>query len=220
MADIEHKLHYAGVDWKKINKKQEEKWASRSGSVTVVKEGDPQKTKQFKKSRQNQGLNKAKKQKPSLCQVRKHDWEGEYNDGWLTLNCLICKIKNVSYKMSKRELECIENGWWTVNDLYIRVDKKGYVIDSKGGRRPKQSEFESMPSVDPFDLTKLSIGIQEYKAPTKSNGNTVKNDKKFYLPPMKWQWTIYRGFDAIRYGYAHTREDALKIANETMNGMK
>lgn len=217
MADIEHKLHYAGVDWKKVNKKQEEKWAARSGDVTVVKEGDPQKTQQFKKSRQNQGMNKSKKKKPSLCQTRKHDWEGEYKDGWLTLNCLICKVKNVSYFLSKRELECIENGWWTVNDLYIRVDKKGNVLDAKGRKKITKATLDALPKIDPFDLTKLSIAYEEYKEPVKSNGNPVKNSKKFYLPPMPWKWTIFKGFDVVTFGYAHTRQDAETAANHAIS---
>jgi hypothetical protein len=208
MADIEHKIHYQGVDWKKVQKRQEEKWAARSGPVTVIKEGDPSKV--IRKP-------KPKPQRTNLCKVRNHDWEGEYKDGWLQLNCIKCFVKNVSYKLSNRELECIEKGWWTVNDLYIRVDKKGNVLDSKGRRKVVKADLDALPKIDPFDLTKRSIGIEQYKAPTKKNGKAVKNENKFFLPPISWKWTVYAGFDVVTYGYAHTREDAELAANRAIN---
>lgn len=90
-------------------------------------------------------------QKPKLCKYRKHDWEGEYIDGWLNINCTICRVKNVSYYLSKRELECIEKGWWTVNDLHIRVDKKGNVIDAKGRKKVTKAMLDSLPKIDVFD---------------------------------------------------------------------
>ena len=193
MPDIKYKLEYPDVDWKKIHQAQDESWRARA-----IKEPK-------------------KKKKPNLCQTRKHDWEGEYKDGWLLVHCLICKVKNVSYFLSKRELECIENGWWTVNDLYIRVDKKGNVLDANGRKKMNKAVLDSLPKIDPFDLTKLSIAYEEYKEPVKSNGKAVKNSKKFYLPPMPWKWTIYRGFDVVTFGYAHTREDAEEAANKAIN---
>jgi hypothetical protein len=196
MSD-KHALQYRGVDWKKVHKRQEQNWAARSGPVTVIN---------------------AKDSKPkSLCKTRKHDWEGEYKDGWLNLNCLICKVKNVSYNLSKRELECIENGWWTVNDLYIRVDKKGNVLDAKGRKKVTKKELDALPKFDPFEPDKLVPVIEEYIPPTKSNGKVVKNEDKFFLPAIPWKWTVYEGLDIKTYGYAHTKEDANRMANEAIN---
>ena len=146
MPDIEHNLHYRGVDWKKINKRQEEKWAARSGPVITVKEADPTKLKAVMAKK-----TKKHNPKPKICGIKKHDWEGEYKDGWLFIHCLKCKVKNVTYQLSKRELECIEKGWWTVNDLYIRVNKKGHVFNATGGRKLTYKEYKKIPKVDPFD---------------------------------------------------------------------
>jgi hypothetical protein len=139
MPDIEHKIHYRGVDWKKVNKRQEAKWAARSSEVTIVKPADPDKLKALMASRPKP---KPKPQRPKLCGIKKHDWEGKYKDGWLFIHCLKCKVQNVTYQLSKRELECIENGWWTVNDLYIRVNKKGHVFNPKGGRKQSYKEWK------------------------------------------------------------------------------
>lgn len=206
MPDIEHKIHYQGVNWRKVNKRQEEKWAARSGPVTVVKEGTPTKI-----------VRKPKRTKPNLCKTRKHDWEGEYKDGWLSLHCLICKVKNVSYNLSKRELECIENGWWSVNDLYIRVDKKGNVLDAKGRKKVTKKELDALPKIDPLQPDKLVKVIKEYTPPTKKNGKAVKNEDKFFLPAIPWKWTVYKGFDIVTYGYTHTQEDANKMADQAIN---
>lgn len=207
MSD-KHKLHYQGVDWRKVHKRQEEKWAARSGPVTVVKEGKP-----VTKVRKP----KPQYKKPSLCQTRKHDWEGEYKDGWLELHCLICKVNNVSYQLSKRELECIENGWWSVNDLYIRVDKKGNVLDAKGRKKVTKKELDALPKLDPFEPDKLVKVIEEYTPPTKSNGKPVKYEKKFFLPPIPWKWTVYVGFDVVTYGYCYSQEDANMAADKAIN---
>lgn len=193
-AMSKHALQYQGVDWKKVQKRQEEGWAARSGPVTIKK-----------------------RKTPNLCKTRKHDWEGEYKDGWLELRCIICKVNNVSYQLSKRELECIENGWWTVNDLYIRVDKKGNVLDAKGRKKVTKKELDALPKIDPFEPDKLVKVIEEYTPPVKSNGKPVKNENKFFLPAIPWKWTIYKGFDIVTYGYTHTKEDADKMADQAIN---
>lgn len=63
MPDIEHKLHYRGVNWNKVHARQEKKWSSKSSEVTVVKAADPEKLKEFKQQRQAEGLNLPKKKK-------------------------------------------------------------------------------------------------------------------------------------------------------------
>lgn len=186
------KLIHSGVDWKKVSHDQSKNWAAKSGPVTVT-------------------------QNPKLCKTRKHDWEGDYEDGWLKLNCLICKVKNVSYQLSKRELECIENGWWGVNDLYIRVDRKGNVLDPKGRKKVSKKMLDSLPQVDPFNPNNLVKVIEEYTPPVKKSGKLVKNEDKFFLPPIPWKWTVYSGFDVVTYGYTHTEEHAHKMADQAIN---
>ncbi len=63
----------------------------------------------------------------------------------------------------------------------------------------------------------LKIVIEEYKPPVKSNGKPVKNQDKFFLPPIPWKWTLYNGFKVITFGYTHTEEDAELAANKAIN---
>ncbi len=204
MPDIQHKLHYRGVNWKKIQKRQEQKWAARSGPVRILKEADPTKVKLIKRK-------KPKPQKPQLCKVREHDWDGEYKDGWLELNCTKCLVKNVSYKLSKRELECIEKGWWTVNDLYIYVNKRGKVFDSHGNRKPTKNQLKSIPPYNPFEPEKVVKVIEDNS--TYIQPNNKKDKGQLLLPAMPWKWTVYKGLDILTFGYTHTKESAELIAD-------
>jgi hypothetical protein len=71
MPDIEHKLHYRGVNWNKVHARQEKKWAARSESVVVLKPADPEKLKEFKKERQASGLNVPKTKKGKKVRLTK-----------------------------------------------------------------------------------------------------------------------------------------------------
>jgi len=62
----------------------------------------------------------------------------------------------------------------------------------------------------------LKIVIEEYTPPKKSNGKLVKNEKKFFLPPIPWQWTLYNGSKVLSFGYCHTEEDAEIKANSAL----
>jgi len=59
----------------------------------------------------------------------------------------------------------------------------------------------------------LKIVIEKYTPPKKSNGRLVKNEKKFFLPPIPWHWSLYNGLKIVSFGYTHTEEDANKMAN-------
>jgi hypothetical protein len=48
----------------------------------------------------------------------------------------------------------------------------------------------------------INVVIEKYEATNKIV------DNKFYLPAIPWKWTIYDGSKVIRYGYAHTEEQA------------
>jgi len=43
MSDIKYKLHYRGVNWKKIESNRAKIWASKSGDVEIIQEADPDK---------------------------------------------------------------------------------------------------------------------------------------------------------------------------------
>jgi hypothetical protein len=63
----------------------------------------------------------------------------------------------------------------------------------------------------------MKVIIEEYTPPKKPSGKLVKNEKKFFLPPIPWQWTLYDGAKIVTYGYTHTEEDANKMANQAIN---
>lgn len=71
MPDIEHKLHYRGVNWNKVHARQEKKWAARSQEVIILKPADPEKLKEFKKERQANGLNVPKVKKGKKVRLTK-----------------------------------------------------------------------------------------------------------------------------------------------------
>jgi hypothetical protein len=71
MPDIEHKLHYRGVNWNKVHARQEKKWAAKSEDVVVVKPADPEKLKEFKQQRQANGLNVPKGKKGKRARLTK-----------------------------------------------------------------------------------------------------------------------------------------------------
>lgn len=78
MSDIKYKLHYRGVDWKKVESRRAKKWSSLSGEVEIIQEADPEKLEQarekqriarkerkakIKAYREANGLNVPKKKK-------------------------------------------------------------------------------------------------------------------------------------------------------------
>jgi len=38
----------------------------------------------------------------------------------------------------------------------------------------------------------------------------------FYLPPIPWQWTLFKDNNIITFGYCHTEEDANIMANQSL----
>jgi hypothetical protein len=66
----------------------------------------------------------------------------------------------------------------------------------------------------------MKIVVEKYKAPTKSSGKVVKNDNKFYLPPIPWKWTLYNGSKVVGFGYTFNEEDANLMANKTLNSYR
>jgi hypothetical protein len=71
-----------------------------------------------------------------------------------------------------------------------------------------------------MDQNNIKIVIEEYKPPTKSSGKVVKNDNKFFLPPIPWKWTLYDGFKVVGFGYVHTEDHANLMANEALLNYK
>ena len=67
----------------------------------------------------------------------------------------------------------------------------------------------------------LKIVIEEYVSPFKKGKNGGRSPKRletnFRLDPIPWMWTLYDGLKVVRYGYAHTEEDANKMANQAIN---
>lgn len=63
------------------------------------------------------------------------------------------------------------------------------------------------------------VVIEKYKAPTKKSGKAVKNENKFFLPPIPWKWTVYDGFKVVRFGYTHTEDDANLSANAALKAL-
>jgi hypothetical protein len=62
----------------------------------------------------------------------------------------------------------------------------------------------------------LKIVIEEYTPP-----KLAKNaKKKFFLPPIPWQWTLYDGLKVVSFGYCHTEEDAEVMANSAIRDMR
>ena len=43
MSDVKYKLKYAGVDWKKVYKKQQAKFDAKAGDVVILQQADPKK---------------------------------------------------------------------------------------------------------------------------------------------------------------------------------
>jgi hypothetical protein len=66
----------------------------------------------------------------------------------------------------------------------------------------------------------MRIVIEEYKAPTNSNGKVVKNGKKFFLPPIPWKWEVLNGSTVIGFGYTFTEDDANLMANKALSAYK
>jgi len=71
MPDIEHKLHYRGVNWNKVHARQEKRWAAKSQDVVILKPADPDKLKEFKEQRQAIGLNLPKVKKGKKVRLTK-----------------------------------------------------------------------------------------------------------------------------------------------------
>lgn len=63
MPDIKHKLIYPGVNWEKVEQRQNMRWSAKSSHTTVVQSADPEKLEEFKRQRQAEGLNMPKKKK-------------------------------------------------------------------------------------------------------------------------------------------------------------
>ena len=63
MPDIKHKLIYPGVNWNKVEQRQNMRWSAKASHTTVVQSADPDKLEEFKRQRQAEGLNMPKKKK-------------------------------------------------------------------------------------------------------------------------------------------------------------
>lgn len=58
----------------------------------------------------------------------------------------------------------------------------------------------------------VKVSIEEYKPKMYKD---VSEDM-FIFPAIPWKWTIYDGSKIKTYGYAHTEEDANRIASEAL----
>lgn len=57
----------------------------------------------------------------------------------------------------------------------------------------------------------MKIVIEEYQPQPKIKKKF--KDERFILPPIPWKWTLYSGTRILGFGYAHTEDDANKMAN-------
>ncbi len=78
----------------------------------------------------------------NICRVQEHDWEGQYHDGWLFLDCKKCEANNIQYQLSKKQAKALFHGW-DVNRLYIYVDRYGNHTDQYGELPPGYLECQS-----------------------------------------------------------------------------
>lgn len=63
----------------------------------------------------------------------------------------------------------------------------------------------------------MKIVVEEYvHKPRPYKGKDMTKDM-FFLPAIPWKWTLYNGAKIVRYGYAHTEDDANKMANQAIN---
>jgi hypothetical protein len=75
---------------------------------------------------------KGRKRKPrNICKFQEHNWEGDFYDGWIFVDCTKCDAKNIQYQLSQKQLKAISHDW-DVNKLYIYVDRAGNHIDKDG----------------------------------------------------------------------------------------
>ena len=63
----------------------------------------------------------------------------------------------------------------------------------------------------------LKIVIEEYVHKPRVYKGKDMTKEMFFLPAIPWQWTLYNGSKVVTYGYAHTEEDANKMANQAIN---
>lgn len=88
----------------------------------------------------------------NICYDQEHDWQGQYYDGWLFLDCIKCEAKNIQYKLTKKQAKALYHGW-DVNKLYIHLDRYGNHIDQYGFLKAGYLEFKRMKSFRPeFDI--------------------------------------------------------------------
>lgn len=75
-----------------------------------------------------------KKKIRNICAYKEHDWDGQYYDGWLFLDCTKCEAKNIQHRLTERQVRGMIYGGYNmdVNKLPIRVDKRGNQV-TKGG---------------------------------------------------------------------------------------
>lgn len=63
----------------------------------------------------------------------------------------------------------------------------------------------------------MKIVIEEYVHKPRVYKGKDMTKEMFFLPPIPWKWTLYNGAKIVRYGYAHTEDDANKMANQAIN---
>jgi len=63
----------------------------------------------------------------------------------------------------------------------------------------------------------LKVVIEEHiRKPRMYKGRDMTKEM-FYLPAIPWQWTLYDGLKIVSMGYAHTEDDANRLANQAIN---
>jgi hypothetical protein len=55
----------------------------------------------------------------------------------------------------------------------------------------------------------IKIVIEKY-------ANNKAKDNKISFPPIPWKWSVYDDSSLVTYGYAHTEEDAVRLANQSI----
>jgi len=63
----------------------------------------------------------------------------------------------------------------------------------------------------------LKVVIEQYSHKPRLYKGKDMTKEMFFLPVIPWQWSLYNGLKVVTYGYAHSEEDANRLANQAIN---
>ena len=97
----------------------------------------------------------------NICAYKEHDWQGEYYDGWLFLDCTKCEAKNIQHKLTERQVHGMIHGGYDmdVNKLPIRIDRRGNQVTKYGYRTDGYLDYKKWQEY--FDRWKAEHAPQQ-----------------------------------------------------------